>query len=194
MREILFRGKNIIADSPNDTTHNYWRGGSLLQMHSGTYIVDYDDSIYDLCEKDEVWPDTVGQFTGFCDKNGKKIFEGDIVMIYDRLLKVIYDVDYGEFEFDDPLDQLCLCADYNGCEVIGNIWDNPELLKEEIDISKSTVHVSGRLSDLYPYDNVFDLVGLPIKDECENVIGRITDVYGFNKRKQASEQRMRDKS
>lgn len=98
MSEILFRAKSIIADSPDYP--GYWREGFLLvrelPFETGTvyehHIVDIKDYLYvDLSEDTEVWPETIGRFTGRLDKHGKKIFEGDIVKTkYGRLCEVIW--------------------------------------------------------------------------------------------------------
>ena len=84
----------------------------------------------------EVIPETVGQYTGLTDKNGKKIFEGDIVKSceYDDVYFVKYFDDKNYPAFDCVPDvPLCECnglsflVNTEGCEIIGNIHDNPEL-------------------------------------------------------------------
>ena len=83
----------------------------------------------------EVLCDTVGQFTGLRDKNGKEIYEGDIIRFVNGQKKVnrewvdnefIYTVEYSEGAFCGILG---LSKALDAVEVIGNIYDNPELIK-----------------------------------------------------------------
>lgn len=145
MREHLFRGKTIIADTPNDP--GYWIEGFVVDI-AGYHIVKKSVSSYyheiALDETTEVWSETLGQFTGLYDKNGKRIFEGDIVKTkYGRLctvvwfssqvcscwdLKTVGTVENCAYtKYPDPYD---LWKSEN-LEVVGNIHDNPELLKGE---------------------------------------------------------------
>ncbi|MDR0979485.1 MAG: YopX family protein [Lachnospiraceae bacterium] len=126
MREILFRGKTF-------TKEDYeWIYGYLYKEKE---VLCISDDIYEI-KGQVILKDTVGQFTGLLDKNGVKIFEGDIVKFTDYTnnengcegFDNIGAVEYGEFGFDitnrnyvDLDDTLCTV------EIIGNIYDNPEL-------------------------------------------------------------------
>lgn len=132
MREYLFRGKQI--------DNGEWSEGSLWIYFGKPYIMTTANVVgY------EVDPETVGQYTGLKDDNGVKIFEGDI--LEDSLKQELYTVNIGEYNqcdtcFDDEEKAAygCYTVDSNGFEesighthiwatVIGNIHDNPELLK-----------------------------------------------------------------
>lgn len=136
-REILFRGKRIDNDE--------WVYGLLVYMCEILYIV--DSEIYNILDNDfenlahAVKPKTIGQYTGLTDKNGKKIFEGDILRYtWDTLSgekkPYTYVISYndkearfiGECDSDD-LQHLLPTFKYVGerGEVIGNVYDNPEL-------------------------------------------------------------------
>ena len=79
----------------------------------------------------EVDPKTVGQFTGLFDKNGKRIFEGDIVKRISVPMLVVWNEDSALFEVEYVMDGEGYCNTLFGnevLEVIGNIHDNPELI------------------------------------------------------------------
>lgn len=146
MREIVFRGKC------KDT--GKWYEGQYIHLTKTTYCFkeDYyrnpDNDIHQIVfEKMVDWglpnrhlridvnPETVGQYTGVKDKNGVKIFEGDILSFVDgdgdtNYLTVIYDRDMFTTKECDFVDRDGLWSDSTlDLEVIGNIYDNPELLK-----------------------------------------------------------------
>ena len=130
MREILFRGKRIINGD--------WVEGNLFILDSSntnTQILIGTD-IYRIPYY--VIPSTVGQYTGLIDKNGKKIFEGDIIEMPDRLVKVVcfkgnaqFDLHFIRYKDDVTTTNVkgIHMRDLKEDEVIGNIHDNPELLE-----------------------------------------------------------------
>ena len=142
MREILFRGKCQTGE---------WVEGGFLNRNGKPEIVDWDKAEEgNFTFTTPVDPSTVGQFTGLTDKNGKKIFEGDIftsdyfknglefeVVFSDGsfcgkcyrtgLFPLGFTNDYYETGDDD--DDFYYPEDYTShIQIIGNIHDNPELL------------------------------------------------------------------
>jgi hypothetical protein len=117
MRRIIFRGKKL-----DDNEFVY---GTPYTRFPFLFV----DAIQ-TCEGNRylIHPETLGQFTGFFDKLGNEIFEGDVVICHGTTRTVIFDENFGSFEFDsndrvDNPDNLCLCCDYYECEVIDNIYD-----------------------------------------------------------------------
>lgn len=140
MREILFRGQTRrygekVTWSGEKIKSNWVYGGIFPQNGEGDFAIIYQQK--PTVEKYPVYADTVGQYTGMLDKNGTKIFEGDIIdFLYrsdgDDYGIVQYDVDETEFGFVYNLIYDGLGRHYcsRDIEVIGNIYDNPELLEE----------------------------------------------------------------
>ena len=141
MREILFRGKRTDNDEwiEGNLIHQTEYYGSLFDRYHILRVGEFD---YDYYDRALVIPETVGQYTGLTDKNGKKIFEGDIVST--DLTRPYNIVEYrdGSFMFncndggEDYYDIMLPIlkeahTKYEYGEVIGNIHDNPELLKGE---------------------------------------------------------------
>lgn len=132
MREILFRGKHK-ADGK-------WCEGNLHIDKQGVAIITPDDT--PLGCYGQVDPTTVGQFTGLTDKNGKKIFEGDIVRAVLPKSNAIPEfvwpnmvVGFSEGAFTAMRGRYCTplysFAPAVEIEVIGNIHDNPELMEDK---------------------------------------------------------------
>ena len=135
MREILFRGKTL-----ND---NEWVIGAGVYKSEGyTWIITDDVTKTENrgTGSDAINPETVGQYTGLTDKNGKKIFEGDIVTVHLEIPylpsqpKTISAVGVVEFNTEKSSYYVVSTSgeEYALCfidEVIGNTHDNSELLK-----------------------------------------------------------------
>ena len=149
MREIIFRGKRL--------DNGEWAEGYLYEHEPELVGIVSENDVPEpskwfiartafadwnmprLAEFIEVDPYTVGQYTGLKDKHGKKIFEGDILLLDD--IKGI--VNYGTGCFcvelpgpdylyhNNPAIDMVL-NEYPGLEIIGNIHDNAELLEEEV--------------------------------------------------------------
>lgn len=128
MREILFRGKRYNGDG--------WVYGDLsYHVQDGVPYVFPADG-YDSADCYRVDPTTVGQYTGLTDKNGVKIFEGDILFTTNPNCKIWY-VDYKPTAFcanQSNVNYSCILDEFVSSfetEVIGSIHDNPELLSKE---------------------------------------------------------------
>lgn len=127
-REIKFRGKRL------DNGEWIYSDESFVYTEAGVFIGPYND------EK-QVDPDTVGQYTGLKDRNGKEIFEGDILQLLHKEEVVIEHGLYG-WTFYNPQTETFYndgSHTYKSIEnyrfmfgtgnVVGNIHDNPEWLK-----------------------------------------------------------------
>lgn len=131
-REIKFRGKasNLVKDGKGRVITEYesWVYGDLLHLPNGVLHILTLNEEKGVYENYVINPNTVGQFIGLRDKNEKEIFEDDIVAWYDS------DGNYRKDLVKWMNGGLCPCTLYTGwdyceMEVIGNIYDNPELLK-----------------------------------------------------------------
>ena len=148
MREIKFRGKNLNTKE--------WVYGDLLQWNDGETAIgvhgQFIDDGYHFNENYDKTPyvdeTTIGQFTGLKDKNGKEIYEGDLIKAPSGR---IYSVIFSTWKYEEKREFLkvidlyehtgwCISLDgVNPCElldsevcqgsVIGSVYDNPELLK-----------------------------------------------------------------
>lgn len=119
MREILFRGKR--------TDTKEWIEGVAFPHDNDKVTMFRQHSVDGILVGKEVDPKTVGQFTGLTDKKGTKIFEGDIIEYEGNKYSINYLLHYARFSAVKPNKVFCVFAYQHG-EVIGNIYDNPELL------------------------------------------------------------------
>ena len=137
MREILFRGKRL---DNGEWVEGYYSPVNLsLAGNMGHFI---NEGGFRAIEVD---PETVSEFTGLRDRNGKRIFEGDIINYedgdpsdyeyHDGTIMNVGEIIFcdGKFCFTNAvsvtMDDLLCENNMLDCEVIGNKWDNPELLE-----------------------------------------------------------------
>lgn len=133
MREILFRGKHMSG--------GVWCEGNLAVRKDCFCIITPDDTPCGVYG--QVDPDTVGQYTGLTDKNGKKIFEGDIIRavlpetvvcreyVWPLMAVAFSDGAFGVWQSQREFTPLRSFATRVQFEVVGNIHDNPELIGGE---------------------------------------------------------------
>ena len=124
MREILFRGKRIFDGK--------WVNGFAYKQYSAAKVEEWYIRAFETDYL--VIPETVCQFTGLYDKNGRKIFEGDIVKWTGSLYKVVFEQRFGTAYFGIKISDyetwyFCNSCAANLMEIAGNVYDNPELLK-----------------------------------------------------------------
>lgn len=139
MREILFRGKTV---DKGEWVEGWYGEKSFGAWPLRAAITPCDDARNGYLHYEEIIPETVGQYTGREDKNGQKIFEGDIIAAvlpdskYQRRFEwPLMHVEFwkGSFflatEHGSMFSALSGFSPYVNFEVVGNIHDNPEMLK-----------------------------------------------------------------
>lgn len=148
MREILFRAKRVdngewvegyLFDDGMAEVEHYFVGRIVVEPYKGTACDDWNITGIDFCE---VNPETLCQYTGLKDKNGKRIWENDIVKYTDEITNKIcldlikYDKKQASFVrvHTSAMGEQYLSMHKISSgkqEVIGNIFDNPELLGQD---------------------------------------------------------------
>ena len=132
MKEILFRGKRTIN---GDWVYgDFVHGNERKSLRDSIFVYDSETQSFNDYE---INPSTLGQYTGMKDKNGKLIFEGDIVKT-DKFSEpnkqyiIKYDLQFGAFIGQDRYNVYFVTFDGNSgeFEVFENIYDNPELLEK----------------------------------------------------------------
>ena len=136
MREILFRGKSIIDDK---WVYGYYYKAKLCVTDKN--LCDYITTPYPTINRKKsdhimIIPETIGQYTGLCDKNGVKIFEGDIVKYDNTIHKVVFETRnktayFGLVYSDIETLPFGHYQDLKQIEIIGNIFENPDLVEGE---------------------------------------------------------------
>ena len=134
MREIKFR----VWDGKKMWTFDYKNCPKLVFCHSGWFSYDHDMNYVGSREtKTNGESDILIQYTGLKDKNGKEIYEGDIIKVfangtqenYHDAIQVIYSDRWAEFKCVAAQSLSHYIQLYYEFEVIGNIHENPELLE-----------------------------------------------------------------
>lgn len=129
MREIEFRGKDIETGK--------WAFGDLHTLCDKPHIHTEKSKFPYAGKRSFVIPETIGQFTGLLDKNGKKIYEGDILEVNyayeESYLEVRFVRGVFAFLWNGDLDDEfpCNAPTHEWARVVGNIYDNPELLENK---------------------------------------------------------------
>lgn len=145
MREILFKAKTTKKDNPKHEFSEKWVEGNLILCGEKAYIHPISNKIRTTGEigriivLHEVIPNTICQYTGLTDKNGKKIWENDICDRKEKYPEIVtYNKGDWQLDYSYALGKekhFCACnLGFYACErecveVIGNVFDNPELLE-----------------------------------------------------------------
>lgn len=147
MREILFKAKTTKKDNPKHEFSEKWVEGNLILCGEKAYIHPISNKIRTTGEigriivLHEVIPNTICQYTGLTDKNGRRIWENDICDRKEKYPEIVtYNKGDWQLDYSYALGKekhFCACnLGFYACErecveVIGNVFDNPELLEAE---------------------------------------------------------------
>lgn len=150
MREILFKAKTTVKGNKNHAFNNVWVEGNLIISGGKYYIhpiankVNVEGELGKIIIMHEIIPETLCQYTGLTDKNGKKIWENDIVKfpdcemstesgfgdVFTNVGKIAYDTYSMSYFITNrvtvDMDDIDIKTEV---EVLGNIFDNAELLE-----------------------------------------------------------------
>lgn len=129
-REIKFRGKRL--------DNGEWVYGDLIHFADQTCAIvvipfsKYGYTATELSRMDQVDPDTVGQYTGLKDRNGREIYEDDLFKpgYYNTIFRVEWDKENARYIGREKKGSISYVGREPAIEVRGNIYDNPELLNE----------------------------------------------------------------
>ena len=132
-----FRGLSIAEHNNGEMVYGFPivdRGIAMILNE----VIDANDQYVTIGEWCSVDKDTVGQSTGLFDKNGKEIFEGDVISVIGELHTVFYDTEKGSFRLNPHdkrwnADYISNYAHIDNFEIIGNIYETPKLVKEATD-------------------------------------------------------------
>lgn len=153
MRQILFKAKRkdwrnlpkekwwvegYLFDDGMTKPKHYFIGGIIVKPYEGTACDEWDVVGIDFCEID---PDTLCQYTGLTDKNGQKVWENDICDRKEKYPEIVtynkgdwqldYSYVFGKEMHTDACNLGFYVCERNCVEVIGNIFDNADLLEVE---------------------------------------------------------------
>lgn len=147
MREILFKAKTIKKQNRRHAFNNVWVVGDLIRSGGKYYIhpvvnkVNVVGELGKIIVMHEVLPDTICQYTGLLDKKGEEIWENDICDRKEKYPEIVtynkgdwqldYSYVFGKEIHRDACNLGFYACERNCVEVVGNIFDNPELLEVE---------------------------------------------------------------